>query len=67
MRFAYGIDTTTASQAAYRETKALPTAVQLDLFTAIDEGAQDAVVIAARCHACPRGARIVCDYLNTAS
>lgn len=49
---------------AYQETEALRAAVQLDLFTAIDEGADDPAAIAARCHASPRGVRILCDYLT---
>jgi SAM-dependent methyltransferase len=49
---------------AYQETEALRAAIQLDLFTAIDEGAGDARSIAARCHASPRGVRILCDYLT---
>ena len=49
---------------AYQETEALRAAIQLDLFTAIDEGAQDPAAIAARCHAAPRGVRILCDYLT---
>jgi ubiquinone/menaquinone biosynthesis C-methylase UbiE len=49
---------------AYQETEALRAAIQLDVFTAIDEGALDAAAIAARCHASPRGVRILCDYLT---
>jgi SAM-dependent methyltransferase len=49
---------------AYQETEALRAAIQLDLFTAIDEGAPDAAAIAARCHASERGVRILCDYLT---
>src|SRR5581483_9086281 len=49
---------------AYQETEALRAAIQLDVFTAIDEGAQDAEAIAAKCHASPRGVRILCDYLT---
>jgi ubiquinone/menaquinone biosynthesis C-methylase UbiE len=49
---------------AYQETEALRAAIQLDIFTAIDEGAHDAAAIAARCHASERGVRILCDYLT---
>ena len=49
---------------AYQETEALRAAIQLDIFTAIDEGALDAAAIGARCHASPRGVRILCDYLT---
>jgi SAM-dependent methyltransferase len=49
---------------AYQETEALRAAIQLDLFTAIDEGASEAAAIAARCHASERGVRILCDYLT---
>ena len=49
---------------AYQETEALCTAIELDVFTAIDEGARDPKAIAARCHASERGIRILCDYLT---
>src|ERR1051326_2439829 len=49
---------------AYQETEALRAAIQLDIFTAIDEGAQDPAAIAAKCHASERGVRILCDYLT---
>src|SRR5437868_3592342 len=49
---------------AYQETEALRAAIQLDIFTAIDEGAQDPEAIAARVQATPRGVRILCDYLT---
>jgi ubiquinone/menaquinone biosynthesis C-methylase UbiE len=49
---------------AYQETEALQAAIELDLFTAIDEGATDSETIATRCHAAPRGVRILCDYLT---
>jgi SAM-dependent methyltransferase len=49
---------------AYQETEALRAAIELDLFTAIDEGAHDAAAIAARCQASERGVRILCDYLT---
>src|SRR6266536_3446995 len=49
---------------AYQETEALCTAIELDMFTAIDEGAQDPKAIAAKCRASERGIRILCDYLT---
>ena len=49
---------------AYQETEALRAAIELDLFTAIDEGAHDAHAIGARCQASERGVRILCDYLT---
>src|SRR5579883_2629917 len=49
---------------AYQETEAIRAAIQLDLFTAIDEGAKDPAAIAARCHASEKGVRILCDYLT---
>jgi 2-polyprenyl-3-methyl-5-hydroxy-6-metoxy-1,4-benzoquinol methylase len=49
---------------AYQETEAVCAAIELDLFTAIDEGAHDAKAIAARCQASERGVRILCDYLT---
>ena len=49
---------------AYQETEALRAAIQLDVFTAIDEGAHEAAAIAAQCHASEKGVRILCDYLT---
>jgi SAM-dependent methyltransferase len=49
---------------AYQETEALRAAIQLDIFTTIDEGAHSAEIIAERCHASARGVRILCDYLT---
>ena len=48
---------------AYQRTEALKAAIELELFTAIGEGATTAAEIAARCGAAERGVRIVCDYL----
>ncbi|MEW6269236.1 MAG: methyltransferase [Thermodesulfobacteriota bacterium] len=48
---------------AYRRTAALKGALELDLFTAIAEGNDDAAAIAARCRADPRGTRILCDCM----
>ena len=50
---------------AYQRSAALRSAIDLDLFTAIDEGERAAPAIAARCRASERGVRILCDYLAT--
>jgi SAM-dependent methyltransferase len=49
---------------AYQKSAALKTAIDLELFTAIDEGARTAAAIAARTSVSERGARILCDYLT---
>jgi ubiquinone/menaquinone biosynthesis C-methylase UbiE len=49
---------------AYQRTAALKAAIELDLFTAIAEGAHTPNALAARCHASSRGLRILCDYLT---
>lgn len=51
---------------AYQRTAALQSAINLDLFTVIGEGADTAASIASRCGAAERGARILCDYLTVA-
>ncbi len=48
---------------AFHQTTALKTAIELDVFTAIAEGAQDAKSIAAKVNAAERGVRILCDFL----
>ena len=48
---------------AYQKSAALKGAIDLDLFTAIGEGACTAGDIAARCDATERGVRSLCDYL----
>jgi ubiquinone/menaquinone biosynthesis C-methylase UbiE len=48
---------------AYQQPAAIKAAVELDLFTAIAEGARTAPALAARCQASERGVRILCDYL----
>ena len=48
---------------AYQQTAAIKAAVELDLFTAVGEGARTARELAARCRASERGVRILCDYL----
>jgi SAM-dependent methyltransferase len=50
---------------AYQRSAALTTAIELELFTAVDEGARTSAAIAERCGASPRGARILCDFLAT--
>ncbi len=49
---------------AYQESAALKTAIDLDLFTAIAEGANTSVLLAAKTAAAERGLRILCDYLT---
>jgi hypothetical protein len=49
---------------AFHRTAALKAAIELDVFTAIGEGAATADVLAQRCHASERGMRILCDYLT---
>src|SRR5437899_11801916 len=43
---------------AYQQTAALKAAIELDLFTAIGEGAETAPALAQRCRASERGTRI---------
>ena len=50
---------------AYQQTAALRAAIDLDIFTAIDEGATDVSALAGRAGASERGVRILCDYLTT--
>ena len=47
----------------YQNAAALKASLELDLFTAIGEGATDAVAIAARCKASLRGIAALCDSL----
>lgn len=49
---------------AYQRTMALKGAVDLDLFTHIDDGASTAAEIAARATASERGIRTLCDFLT---
>ena len=49
---------------AYQQTAVLRTAIELDLFSAISEGATDAAAIAAKAGAQARGIRILCDALT---
>src|SRR5215216_3974307 len=48
---------------AYQRTAALKAAIDLDLFTAIGEGAHTSEALAQRCQTSERGMRILCDYL----
>src|SRR5918994_7634590 len=50
---------------AYQRSAALKSALDLDLFTAIDEGARTASVLSNRCGASERGTRVLCDFLTT--
>src|SRR5260370_42338481 len=49
---------------AYQESAALKTAIDLDLFTAIADGVNTSVLLAAKTAAAERGLRILCDYLT---
>ena len=49
---------------AYQRTAALRAAIELDLFTAISNGAHDVPAIAAACRASERGIRMLCDYMT---
>lgn len=48
---------------AYQKAAVLDAAIQLDLFTAIAEGATTVPALAKRCGASERGIRSLCDYL----
>ena len=50
---------------AHQQSCALNAAIELDIFTAIAEGATTAAEIGARSNASERGVRILCDYLIT--
>ncbi|HET9401302.1 MAG TPA: class I SAM-dependent methyltransferase [Candidatus Acidoferrales bacterium] len=50
---------------AYQQSEALKAAIELEIFTAIGEGENEAAKIAKRCKCSERGARILCDYLVT--
>jgi 2-polyprenyl-3-methyl-5-hydroxy-6-metoxy-1,4-benzoquinol methylase len=49
---------------AFQQTAALKTAIELDVFTKIGEGANEAGALAKRIGASERGTRILCDYLT---
>jgi len=48
---------------AYQRTAALKTAVELGVFGAVGEGANDPASIAKKCSSSERGIRILCDFL----
>jgi 2-polyprenyl-3-methyl-5-hydroxy-6-metoxy-1,4-benzoquinol methylase len=48
---------------SYQLTEAIKSAIELDVFTAVNEGNTTAETIAKRCHATERGIRILCDFL----
>lgn len=50
---------------AYQRSGALKAAIDLEIFTIIDAGANTAGAIASRSRASERGVRILCDYLTT--
>src|ERR1700675_78585 len=49
---------------AFQNTQALKTGIELDVFTAIGEGADTPPLLAAKTSASERGLRILCDYLT---
>src|SRR5262249_1106534 len=51
---------------AYQKTAVLKGAIELDLFTALGEGADTAPALARKLSVSERGARILCDYLVVA-
>ena len=53
-----------ATLTAYQQTFALKAAIELDLFTAVAEGASDTASLAKRVRAAERGVRILADYLT---
>jgi len=49
---------------AFQNTQALKTGIDLDVFTAIGEGANTPALLASKIDASERGLRILCDYLT---
>lgn len=49
---------------AFQQTAALKSGIELDVFTAIGEGANTAALLAAKTGASERGLRILCDFLT---
>src|SRR5262249_31292159 len=49
---------------AFQETEALRTAIELNVFTVIADGANTVASLAAKTGAAERGVRILCDYLT---
>src|SRR5271163_333882 len=52
---------------AFQQTAVLKTGIELDVFTAIGEGANTAALLAAKTGAAVRGVRVLCDYLTIMS
>jgi len=52
-----------AALTAYQLAEAVKAGIELDVFSAIGEGNSTSDAVAKRCHASPRGTRILCDYL----
>jgi ubiquinone/menaquinone biosynthesis C-methylase UbiE len=50
---------------AHQRTEALKAAIELEVFTAIGEGASTVAEIAKRCQSSEKGMRVLCDYLTT--
>jgi ubiquinone/menaquinone biosynthesis C-methylase UbiE len=48
----------------YQKSAALKAAIDLDIFTALSDGALTAVELAKKCNADARGVRILCDYMT---
>lgn len=48
---------------AHQRSAALRTAIELNLFRAVGQGPADALTLASRCSASPRGIRVLCDFL----
>src|SRR6266478_1629782 len=49
---------------AFQQTAALKAGIELDIFTAIADGANTSVLLAAKTGAAERGVRILCEYLT---
>src|SRR5579862_9046371 len=49
---------------AHQKTAALKAGIELEVFSAIGEGADTAAALARRCQASERGLRTLCDYLT---
>jgi 2-polyprenyl-3-methyl-5-hydroxy-6-metoxy-1,4-benzoquinol methylase len=49
---------------AFHKPAALRAAIELDVFTAVADGATTASALASRCNAAERGMRILCDFLT---
>lgn len=49
---------------AYQQSAALKAGIELDIFTAIGDGANTAALLASKTGAAERGVRVLCDYLT---